>query len=237
MPGHAVGCQHHAVGCTPCGGAQDPAVGCRMRWFGAGPRHGVQEHAGGVGPQGWCRTTKHIWDQAFQFSPVFINLLPIDLTRGSFTPRVPTSGAAFHTFPLLLAQTLHPEALPHYSPLTEAFLGAGGRVPSAPRTLLQPRLTAGAASWQQRQGQITLCWARRSHPSSSIKPSFKKHFAKCPADTGGPGRLMPPAPRRARCQRVASKGHGGHAGPPRPLPAGGAGDAVAGGMLCSPQGS
>lgn len=101
--------------------------------------------------------------------------------------------------------------LPHH----RGVFGAGGRVPGAP-----PRVTAALRAGSRCQGWLTLRWARRSHPSSSIKPSFKKHFAKCPADTGGTGRWMPPAARRARCQRVASKGHGGHAGPPRPLPAG-----------------
>lgn len=86
-----------------------------------------------------------IWDQAFPFSPIFLNLLPVNLTKGSFTPRVPTSGSAFHTFPLLLAQTLHPEALPRYSPITEVFLGLGDGSPVPPPRLLQPcELAAGA---------------------------------------------------------------------------------------------
>lgn len=105
---------------------------------------------GDAGGHGGCRTTQHIWDQAFQFSPVFLNLLPINLTRGSFTPRVPTAGSAFHAFPLLLAQTLHPEALPRYSPITEAFLGLGDGSPVPPPGYRSP------ASWQPVPGMANL---------------------------------------------------------------------------------
>lgn len=68
----------------------------------------------GHGEVGRWRTQRvqDIWDQAFPFSPIFLNLLPVNLTKGSFTPWVLTSGSAFHNFPLLLAQTLHLEALP-----------------------------------------------------------------------------------------------------------------------------